>query len=192
MIHEHEQPENPELREWSHRQKDFHESMSITKTRIFLREAEEKRRRKRKKITLWRIFGIIAIALLIFTDVKIASHQSIYKYRNVLQSLNGEDPLYQSVNNYVHYLAGRAAQHGKSGLEGKWLEDIPKDFDNDGAVKLRTLGQQNFIVENISADKENVFHVKCHPLESLADTIELDVIKVKVKNDFIFRLLRVY
>ena len=190
MIHE---PENNiDLKEWSHRQKDFHDTMSITRTRIFLREEEEKRKRKRKKMLMWRAIGIIAICALIFLDIKIASYQSTYKYRDVLQNLKGEDPLYQSVNNYVRYLASRTAQHGKSGLEGKWIENIPKDFDNDGILKLRKLGQQNFIIENIAADKENVFHVKCHPLESLSETIELDVIKVKVKNDFIFRLLRVY
>jgi len=183
--------ENIDLKEWSLRQKEFHDTMSVTRTRIFLREEETKREKRRRKILIWRAIAIMAICALIFLDVEIASYQSTYKYQDVLQELKGDDPLYQNVNNYVRYLAGRASS-GNDGLDGKWLEDIPKDFDNNGAAKLKKLGQENFIIASISADKENVFHIRCHPLESLSETVELDVIKVKVKDDFIFRLLRVY
>ena len=189
MTHE---PENIDLKEWSHRQKDFHDTMSITRTRIFLSEEEEKKKKRKRKILIWRVIAILAICSLIFLDVEIASYQTTYKYQDVLQELKGDDPLYQNVNNYVRYLASRAAQHGQSGLDGKWLDDIPKNFDNAGTAKLKKLGKENFLIESIAADKEDVFHIKCHPLESLSETVELDVIKVKVKNDFIFRLLRVY
>ncbi|OGV34984.1 MAG: hypothetical protein A2020_10635 [Lentisphaerae bacterium GWF2_45_14] len=186
------EPDNIDLKDWSHRHKEFHDTMSITRTRMFIKDEMDKKKKKRKRILILRLLLICSICALVFLDIRIASHKNSYHYQDVLKALKGDDLAYQNVSNYVRYLVGRVFQHGRSGLNGKWLEGIPKSFDNAAWIKLKKLGQKNFVIDSIEADKESVFHVKCRPLESLSDTIELDVIKVKVEEDFIFRLLRVY
>jgi len=181
-----------DIKDWSKRQKEFHDTMSITRTRMFIHEDEKKHIKKKRKMLILRLLLILFIAAFVFADFKIAGHKSVYNYQDVLKELSCEDPAYQNISDYLRYLTQRVSSHGYAGLKGKWLDEIPSFFDNSAKEKFQKLGQRSFVIENIKADKDNVFHVRCHPLESFSDSVEIDVIKVKVEDNFIFRLLRVY
>jgi hypothetical protein len=178
------------LKEWSKKKKDLHDTMSITRTNL-IKNGSLKKKLTPKQLSA-RILMICFIAGCIAFDIHSTSKSFSYTYKNVLSPVDSSNPEYQKVCDYISYLTQRIKIHKNAPLYGKWLEGVPESFKNNAEEKLKALSTEGFVIDGIFEDKNKIYHIKCHALQKGKKQVALDITKIKIKGNLIFRLVRIY
>jgi hypothetical protein len=114
---------------------------------------------------------------------------------NVLDAVSplpSDNVNWKRVEKYVCYLVDNAKTSGIQSISEKWAETVPERLKKLSENRLEQLVQRGFVVSEISLDLKGIYNVRCEIGDAERESVFFDVVKEKIEDSQVFRIVRIY
>lgn len=134
------------------------------------------------------ILIIIFCAVYSYTQLK---NNLDYNYndKDILVEVSADNSLYNDIETFLNYLLYKV---DASQFELKWVSGIPPKFKQNARRKIEKLAKNGFYIDRIAKDKFRILSVAVRANTEDRKIVYLDIAKVKIRDRYVYRLMRVY